>query len=194
MTSNSPRVLVVGYAAFDTILPVDGPPPADAKVKVDDMVEGGGGPGATAAVALRRLGADVLFLGVLTDDPAGRIQRAELEAAGVDTVKELRNRNAENLAAKMNEINGEKKLSKGSASMDVVKSWIEQAQGLVQVSLCQGEACLLFFLSDQGIVFPHCNRGPPGQCRLPGIIQTPVWQAVTVAEFCRFFISLYGKS
>lgn len=84
MSSRSPRVLVVGYAAFDTILPVDGPPPADAKVKVDDMVEGGGGPGATAAVALSRLGAEVLFLGVLTDDPAGRIQRAELEAAGVD--------------------------------------------------------------------------------------------------------------
>ena len=32
-----------------------------------------------------------------------------LEAAGVDTVKELRNRNAENLAAKMAEVNDNKK-------------------------------------------------------------------------------------
>ena len=37
-----------------------------------------------------------------------------LRAAGVDTVKELRNRNAENLATKMGEINGEKKLAKTS--------------------------------------------------------------------------------
>ncbi|MFT5175412.1 MAG: nucleotidyltransferase/DNA polymerase involved in DNA repair [Gammaproteobacteria bacterium] len=32
-----------------------------------------------------------------------------LEAAGVDTVKELRNRNADNLAAKMAEVNAQKK-------------------------------------------------------------------------------------
>ena len=35
-----------------------------------------------------------------------------LEAAGVDTVKELRHRNAENLAAKMEEVNNEKHLTR----------------------------------------------------------------------------------
>ena len=84
MTDDHPRVLVVGYAAFDTIMPVAGRPAVDSKVEVAAIHEGGGGPGATAAVALSRLGASVRFLGALTDDPAGRLQREELAAAGLD--------------------------------------------------------------------------------------------------------------
>ena len=58
-------------------------------------------------------------------------QYAELlEAAGVDTVKELRNRNAENLAAKMAEVNAVKKLTRVSPSSRVVTKWVEQAKGL----------------------------------------------------------------
>ncbi len=53
-----------------------------------------------------------------------------LESAGVDTVKELRNRNAENLAAKMSEVNEQKKLTRRVPSAEVVKGWIEQAKGL----------------------------------------------------------------
>ncbi len=56
-------------------------------------------------------------------------QYAELlEAAGVDTVKELRNRNSENLAAKMEEINGEKNLAKTSPAVSVVVGWVDQAK------------------------------------------------------------------
>jgi len=51
-----------------------------------------------------------------------------LEGAGVDTVKELRNRNVENLAAKMGEINEEKKLARVSPAASVVQGWIEQAK------------------------------------------------------------------
>jgi len=51
-----------------------------------------------------------------------------LEAAGVDTVKELRNRNAENLAAKMAEINETKKLTRAVPSEKTVTGWIEQAK------------------------------------------------------------------
>ncbi len=55
-------------------------------------------------------------------------QYAELlHAAGVDTVKELRTRKAENLAAKMNEINAAKKLTKGSATVATVSDWIKKA-------------------------------------------------------------------
>ena len=50
-----------------------------------------------------------------------------LEAAGVDTVKELRTRNAENLAAKMAEINAVKKLTRRVASAKQVAQWVEQA-------------------------------------------------------------------
>lgn len=51
-----------------------------------------------------------------------------LEASGVDTIKELRNRNAENLFTKMGEVNAEKKLSKSSPAQNVVQGWIEQAK------------------------------------------------------------------
>lgn len=53
-----------------------------------------------------------------------------LEGAGVDTVKELRNRNAENLVTKMAEVNNEKKLCKVSPGLTVVIKWIDQAKNL----------------------------------------------------------------
>ena len=53
-----------------------------------------------------------------------------LEAAGVDTVKELKNRNPENLAAKMTEVNKEKKLTRQVPSEKTVSGWIEQAKSL----------------------------------------------------------------
>ncbi len=55
-------------------------------------------------------------------------QYAELlESAGVDTVKELKHRNAENLAAKMAEVNGKKNLVRRTPSVEVVQDWITQA-------------------------------------------------------------------
>lgn len=53
-----------------------------------------------------------------------------LEGAGVDTVKELRNRNAANLAEKMAEVNGVKKLCKVSPSETVVSKWVLEAKNL----------------------------------------------------------------
>lgn len=58
-------------------------------------------------------------------------QYAELlECAGVDTVKELKNRNAENLAAKMAEVNADKRVVRRTPSVTVVQDWISQAQKL----------------------------------------------------------------
>lgn len=58
-------------------------------------------------------------------------QYAELlEAAGVDTVKELKHRNAENLAAKMAEVNNAKRLVRKVPTVTVISSWIEQAKAL----------------------------------------------------------------
>ena len=51
-----------------------------------------------------------------------------LEAAGVDTVKELRNRNAENLTSKMAEVNEVKNLSNANPSLSAVEKWIAQAK------------------------------------------------------------------
>ena len=53
-----------------------------------------------------------------------------LEAAGVDTVPELAQRNAANLLEKMTAVNAEKKLVRGLPSQSQVQGWIEQAGGL----------------------------------------------------------------
>jgi len=53
-----------------------------------------------------------------------------LEAAGVDTVPELAQRNAENLYAKMSEVNKAKKLVRQLPGANQVAKWIEQAKSL----------------------------------------------------------------
>lgn len=53
-----------------------------------------------------------------------------LEAAGVDTVKELAHRKAENLLAKMEEVNEAKKLVRRTPSIKNVEAWIAQAKEL----------------------------------------------------------------
>jgi predicted flap endonuclease-1-like 5' DNA nuclease len=61
-------------------------------------------------------------------------QYAELlEAAGVDTVKELKHRNAANLAAKMKEVNEAKKISGNAPTEEMVGGWIAQAKELPAV-------------------------------------------------------------
>lgn len=51
-----------------------------------------------------------------------------MEAAGVDTVKELKHRNAENLTEKMVEINAAKKLTRQVPSAKMVVQWIDEAK------------------------------------------------------------------
>ncbi len=53
-----------------------------------------------------------------------------LEAAGVDTVKELRNRNVANLHAAMHETNAKKKLVRRPPSMPEVERWVARAKKL----------------------------------------------------------------
>ena len=50
-----------------------------------------------------------------------------LEAAGVDTVKELRTRNAANLAARMAEVNAQRKLTRTVPAESMVGRWIAEA-------------------------------------------------------------------
>jgi predicted flap endonuclease-1-like 5' DNA nuclease len=51
-----------------------------------------------------------------------------LEAAGVDTVKELRHRNAANLAEKMAEVNETKKLTRAVPPPAAVQKWVDLAK------------------------------------------------------------------
>ncbi len=56
-----------------------------------------------------------------------------LEEAGVDTVKELRNRKAENLYKKVTETNNKKKLVRRPPSFGMIEDWIKQAKKLKPV-------------------------------------------------------------
>ncbi|SRR5690554_239590 len=56
-----------------------------------------------------------------------------LEAAGVDTVKELRNRNAENLHAKIQEVNESKNLVRRLPSLAQIQEMIEEAGKLAPI-------------------------------------------------------------
>jgi len=53
-----------------------------------------------------------------------------LEAAGVDTVKELRHRNAANLTKAMAEANTKRKMVRLLPSLSAVTKWVEQAKTL----------------------------------------------------------------
>jgi len=53
-----------------------------------------------------------------------------LKASGVDTVKELRNWKAANLAVKMEEVNAKKKLTRMVPSEKMVSNWVDAAKKL----------------------------------------------------------------
>lgn len=63
-------------------------------------------------------------------DGVGKQFAELLEGAGVDTVKELRNRRADNLATKMAEVNEKKKLCKVNPSEKEISDWITQAKAM----------------------------------------------------------------
>ncbi|MEN8173282.1 MAG: DUF4332 domain-containing protein [Chloroflexota bacterium] len=56
-----------------------------------------------------------------------------LEAAGVDTVKELRNRNANNLHKALLDVNAAKKLVRRPPALSSVQSWVAHAKTLAPV-------------------------------------------------------------
>ncbi|MBF0186906.1 MAG: DUF4332 domain-containing protein [Magnetococcales bacterium] len=56
-----------------------------------------------------------------------------LEAAGVDTVPELAQRNPDNLHKKMAEVNAEKKLVRQTPAASKVANWVAQAKELPRV-------------------------------------------------------------
>ena len=63
----------------------------------------------------------------------GRQYSELLEAAGVDTVKELRNRKPDNLTAAVRKVNAAKRLSKSTPSASMVSRWVRQAKALKPV-------------------------------------------------------------
>jgi sulfofructose kinase len=79
-----PQVICLGHATLDTVVRVPRLPRSDERVVADAGAISGGGPAATAAVTLARLGVSVAFAGRVGDDAAGELIRAGLVDAGVD--------------------------------------------------------------------------------------------------------------
>jgi ribokinase len=77
------RILVVGSANVDFAVAVSRLPRPGETVSEGDLLVNNGGKGANQAVAARRLGADVRFIGCVGEDAQGRAVRAALEAEGV---------------------------------------------------------------------------------------------------------------
>ena len=78
------RVVCVGLATLDTIFALPRHPGPDDRVVASELVVAGGGPAATAAVALARLGVETAFVGAVGDDDVGAAIRDGLAAEGVD--------------------------------------------------------------------------------------------------------------
>lgn len=85
----SAQVVCIGLATLDSIFALPRHPASDDRVVATELAVAGGGPAATAAVALARLGVEVAFVGAVGDDAAGREIREGLGREGVDT-EELR--------------------------------------------------------------------------------------------------------
>jgi ribokinase len=80
-----PRVLVVGSANVDLAVAVERLPGPGETVSEGTLLVSHGGKGANQAVAARRLGAEVRFIGCVGTDGPGAEIRAGLEAEGIGT-------------------------------------------------------------------------------------------------------------
>lgn len=77
-------LVFAGVAALDTIALVSALPGPDQRVLAEAVIQAGGGPAATAAVAAARLGLAAAFVGAVGDDEAGARILAGLCAENVD--------------------------------------------------------------------------------------------------------------
>jgi sulfofructose kinase len=84
MSGERPRVVCVGLATLDTVFEVQDHPARDSRVVASELTVAGGGPAATAAVTLARLGVETSFVGSVADDEIGERIRDGLEIEGVD--------------------------------------------------------------------------------------------------------------
>jgi predicted flap endonuclease-1-like 5' DNA nuclease len=106
---------------------------------VEAFLEAGKTPQGRKAIAAKTGISDVLILEWVNRVDLFRIKGVGeeysdlLEAAGVDTVPELAQRNAENLHGALVAVNEEKKLVRQLPTLSQVSSWIQQAKALPRV-------------------------------------------------------------
>ena len=77
--------LAIGSSAFDLLLSVERVPRSDERVSASSITSGGGGPAATAAVAMARLGLRTALVSAVGADDFGAMIVAELNRQSVAT-------------------------------------------------------------------------------------------------------------
>ncbi len=92
-------VVGIGQCAWDMLAVVDCFPQSDTKKEVLVWEEQGGGPAATALVALSRLGVPCRFYGVTGDDREGAAIRQTLIEEGIDVTGMVKRTNASSQTA-----------------------------------------------------------------------------------------------
>ncbi len=78
------QIACVGHASIDHVFQIDQFPLRATKTPAHDFQSVGGGMAANAALASARLGAQVVFVGAVGDDDAGRLVRHQLAGEGID--------------------------------------------------------------------------------------------------------------
>jgi predicted flap endonuclease-1-like 5' DNA nuclease len=107
----------------------------------DALLEKGASPQGRKAIAEQTTISEKMILRWVNQADLSRIKGVSeeyaelLESAGVDTVPELAQRNAENLHQKMTDINKTKKLVRKLPSANQVSGWIQQSKDLPRVVL-----------------------------------------------------------
>ena len=84
MRDRYPEVFGLGQCSLDYLGQIHRFPPADTKCEFTGLAVQGGGPVATALVALSRWGVSGTLVGLIGDDPFGGQIRASLEAEEID--------------------------------------------------------------------------------------------------------------
>ena len=85
MSGETFDIFGLGQCSLDCIGRIEAYPPPDVKCEFSDMVIQGGGPVATALVALARWGLTCCFAGTIGDDIFGKMIEDSLRGEGIDT-------------------------------------------------------------------------------------------------------------
>lgn len=79
------KIVGIGANVFDTLYNISTYPTEDTKMRANASKSAGGGPVATGLVAAAKLGEDVAYIGVLSDDNGGKFLKEDFDRFGVAT-------------------------------------------------------------------------------------------------------------
>ena len=79
------NIVGIGANVCDTLITVPNYPKEDTKLRANTITQSGGGPCATGLVAASKLGAKCAYIGMLTDDSAGKFLMEDMDKYGVST-------------------------------------------------------------------------------------------------------------